>query len=502
MIGRRGQRVRLRDVLADVDVEEWSGDPHVEVSALVHDSRDAGPGACFACIPGTVSDGHDHAPAAVTAGAVALLVERMLELPVSQARVRRVRSVLGPAAARFHDYPSRTLRCLGVTGTNGKTTTTYLLEAIARAAGERPGVIRTVGARIDGVEVPEERTTPEATELQALLARMRDTGVGSVALEVSSHALDQHRVDGIWFRAVCFTNLSHEHLDYHGTMAAYFEAKARLFEPARTAAAAVNIDDLHGVQLLARAREAGLPVLAFSATAHDDADLIAERVESTAGGNRFDLVDRRVEPDRRVPVRSPLVGRFNLANALAAAATALVGGLPIDAVVAGLETAVIVPGRLERVDDGRSFTVLVDYAHTPDALARVLEVGRQLTATGRVIVVFGCGGTRDHAKRPLMGRVAGKGADLTVVTSDNPRSEDPATIAAAIVDGLREEHGEFVLELDRRAAVRIAVSQARPGDVVIVAGRGHEPGQTIGSVTRPFDDRVVAREELEALRCA
>ena len=495
--------MRLREVLADVDVEEWLGDPHVEVSALVHDNHDARPGACFACIPGSVSDGHDYAPAAVTAGAVALLVERTLELPVSQARVRRVRKVLGPAAARFHDSPSRALRCLGVTGTNGKTTTTYLLEAIARAAGEEVGVIGTVGARIEGVEVPEERTTPEATELQALLAGMRDAGVATVAMEVSSHALDQHRVDGTWFRAVCFTNLSHEHLDYHGTLADYFEAKARLFDPTRTAAAAVNVNDPYGVQLAARTRQADLTVLTYSAEAHDEADLVAELVESAPDGNRFELVDRRADPVQRAPVRSPLVGRFNVANALAAAATALAGGLSFDAVVSGLENPeVIVPGRLERVDDGRSFTVMVDYAHTPDALAGVLDVAHQLTADGRVILVFGCGGNRDHAKRPLMGQVAAERADLTVVTSDNPRSEDPAAIAAAIVDGLRARQGEFVLELDRREAIRFALSKAQPGDDVVVAGRGHEPGQTIGAVTRPFDDRAVAREELDALRCA
>ncbi len=507
MIGRRGRRVRLREILADVDVEEWSGDPRVEVAAIVHDSHDVVPGACFACIPGAVTDGHDHAPAAVGAGAVALLVERMLELPVSQARVAGVRAALGPAAARLHDSPSRALRCLGVTGTNGKTTTTYLLEAIARAAGEQVGLIGTVGARIGGVAVPEERTTPEATELQALLARMRDAGVATVAIEVSSHALDQRRVDGTWFRAVGFTNLSHEHLDYHGTLAAYFEAKAGLFDPERTAAAAVNADDPHGVELVARARALGLPVVTFSAGAPLDADIgvdvVAERVDCGPDGNRFVLVDHRDDPVRRAEVRSPLVGRFNVANALAAAATALAGGLPFDAVVAGLEARdVVVPGRLERVDCGQPFSVLVDYAHTPDALARVLDVARELTTEGRVLLVFGCGGDRDREKRPVMGRAAGRNADFAVLTSDNPRSEDAADIAAAVAAGLREEQAEFLLELDRRAAIRYALSGARAGDTVVIAGKGHETGQTVGAVTRPFDDRVVAREELEALGCA
>ncbi|MGQ0805997.1 MAG: UDP-N-acetylmuramoyl-L-alanyl-D-glutamate--2,6-diaminopimelate ligase [Actinomycetota bacterium] len=493
----------VRELLMDVDVLEWSGDARVEINAIVHDSHQVSPGACFACIPGAVTDGHQHAPAAVAAGAVALLVERPLALDVSQARVAAVRPALGPAAARFYGFPSRALRCLGVTGTNGKTTTTYLLEAIARAAGDRAGVIGTVGARIAGEEVPEERTTPEATELQALLARMRDAGVATVAMEVSSHALDQHRVDGTRFAAVGFTNLSHEHLDYHGTVGAYFEAKAALFDPARAGAAALNVDDPHGRELAQRARAAGMPTLTFSSSG-DEADLVAEDLDLGSTGNRFVLVDRRAgDPGERVPVSSGLVGRFNVDNALAAAAVALAGGLDLDDVVAGLAAPdIVVPGRLERVDGGQPFTVLVDYAHTPDALGRVLNVARTVTDDGRVLVVFGCGGDRDREKRPLMGRAAGRSADLTVLTSDNPRSEDPESIAAAVATGLRDEGARFVLELDRRAAIRYALSEARAGDVVVIAGKGHEAGQTALGVTNPFDDRVVAREELEALGCA
>jgi UDP-N-acetylmuramoyl-L-alanyl-D-glutamate--2,6-diaminopimelate ligase len=504
MNGRRERHVRLRELLVDVDVAEWSGDPEADVTAVVHDSRDAVADACFACIPGTVTDGHDHAEAAVGRGATSLLVERILPPTVSQARVARVRAALGPVAARFHDLPSRALRCLGVTGTNGKTTTTYLVEAIARAAGERVGVVGTVGARIAGEEVPEERTTPEATELQALLARMRSAGVGTVAMEVSSHAIDQQRVDGTWFAAVGFTNLSHEHLDYHGTVTAYFEAKARLFARDRAAAAAVNIGDAHGPEVVRRARAEGLETLTFSSPSESDpADLIVEHVELAPDGNRFVLVDRRAGgTGRKVPVRSPLIGRFNVDNALAAAALALAGGLPFDAVVAGLGADVQVPGRLERVEGGQPFTVLVDYAHTPDALDRVLDVARSLAGDGRVLVVFGCGGDRDREKRPLMGHVAGRSADFTVLTSDNPRSEDPSTIAASVAAALRDEGARFLVEPDRRAAIRFAVSDARAGDAVVIAGKGHETGQTTDGVTSPFDDRVVAREELEALRCA
>jgi UDP-N-acetylmuramoyl-L-alanyl-D-glutamate--2,6-diaminopimelate ligase len=470
---------------------------------MTHDSRRARRGSCFACIPGAVTDGHRYAPAAAHAGAVALLVERELDVPVAQARVESVRAALGPASANFYGRPSRSLHCLAVTGTNGKTTVTYLLEAIARAAGHRVGVIGTVGARIDGEPLPLERTTPEADDLQGLLARMRDAGMRTVALEASSHALDQRRLDGTWFSAACFTNLSQEHLDYHGSMPAYFEAKARLFDPTRTAAAAVNVDDRYGVQLARRTRDAALPLLTFARSDErrsTPVDIVAEDVVLEASGTRFTLVDRRT--GKRAPIASTLVGRFNISNALAAAATALVSGVPFAAVAEGLSTSLVVPGRFERVDAGQPFTVLVDYAHTPDALVRVLEAARQLAEHNRVITVFGSGGDRDREKRPAMGRASASGADVAVLTSDNPRSEDPAAIAREVLDGLRDGPAAVVLELDRRAAIRHALAEARAGDVVVIAGKGHETTQTLAARTVPFDDRVVAREELEALGCA
>jgi UDP-N-acetylmuramoyl-L-alanyl-D-glutamate--2,6-diaminopimelate ligase len=501
--------VRLHELLGGVGVLGWVGDRSVDVNTITHDSRRAAAGSCFACIPGALTDGHLHAGTAVDAGAVALLVERELDLPVAQARVESVRAALGPAAATLYGHPSRRLQCLAVTGTNGKTTVTYLLEAIARAAGRRVGVIGTVGARVDGVPLPLERTTPEADDLQALLARMRDEDVRTVAIEVSSHALDQRRVDGTWFAAACFTNLSQDHLDYHGSMASYFEAKARLFDPARTAAAAVNLDDRHGIEIVRRANDAGLPVLTFAlsdeqrrASADVPAEVVAENVELNGSGTRFVLVDRR--SGERAAVVSPLLGRFNVSNSLAAAATALVSGLPPDAVVTGLQAPLVVPGRLERVlaGSGPPFTVLVDYAHTPDALDRVLDAARPLAHGGRVVTVFGCGGDRDREKRPAMGRAAANGADVVVLTSDNPRSEEPEQIARAVLDGLRDGPATVVVELDRRAAIRDALREARPGDVVVIAGKGHETGQTIGERTIPFDDRVVVREELEARGCA
>jgi UDP-N-acetylmuramoyl-L-alanyl-D-glutamate--2,6-diaminopimelate ligase len=387
------------------------------------------------------------------------------------------------------------MRCLGVTGTNGKTTTTYLLEAVARAAGERVGLVGTTGARVDGKAVPLERTTPEATELQELLARMRANGVATVAMEVSSHALEQHRVDGTWFAAVGFTNLTHEHLDYHGTIAAYFEAKTSLFRRDRAAGAAIGIDDPYGRELLSRVRGDGLPVITYGVDA-SDADLVADAITLGRDGTRFALHDRRSGATAAVDLS--LLGQFNVSNALAAAAIALVAGFDLEAAADGLSTSIVVPGRFEPVDLGQPFAVLVDYAHTPDALATALAAARTLAGSHRVIVVFGCGGERDRQKRPLMGRAAASGADVVVLTTDNPRGEDPAAIADEVLAGLRDGAAQTVVELDRRAAIRMAVAQAAPGDVVVIAGKGHEVEQITGEVHRPFDDRTVARDELGA----
>ncbi|MGH9024602.1 MAG: UDP-N-acetylmuramoyl-L-alanyl-D-glutamate--2,6-diaminopimelate ligase [Acidimicrobiia bacterium] len=485
--------MQLHDLLSGLEVLEVVGDPHVEVTEVTHDSRLVAPGACFACIRGETSDGHDHAPAAVESGASALLVERRLPVAVTQARVADVRTVLGPVAARCHGEPSRALSCLGITGTNGKTTATHLLEAIGQAAGFRTGLIGTLGARIAGEELPGVLTTPEASDLQALLARMRDAGVGLVAMEVSSHALVQRRVDGTRFRVACFTNLSPEHLDFHGSLEAYFEAKASLFDPTRAAAAAVNIDDPRGPVLARRATARGLEVKTFGM--EGPAAAVSAEVVEAGPATRFVL---RADGWRTV-IQSPLIGRFNVSNSLAAAATALAAGIPFTAVADGLQAPIRIPGRLERVDAGQPFFVLVDYAHSPDALRRVLGVARGLAGDGRVLVVFGAGGDRDREKRPQMGRAVGEAADVAVLTSDNPRSEDPAAIAAAVKPGLEAAGVKFTIELDRRAAIRQTFNEAAPGDVVVIAGKGHETGQTAKGVTRPFDDRAVAREELAGL---
>jgi UDP-N-acetylmuramoyl-L-alanyl-D-glutamate--2,6-diaminopimelate ligase len=486
--------LRLHDLLAGFDAIEVRGESDVDISSIEHDHRVVEPGALFCCIRGEHADGHDFAADAVAAGARACLVERWLPVDATQLRVASVRVAIGPLCAEFFGHPSRAMRVLGVTGTNGKTTITYLLEAIARAAGDRVGVIGTVGAHVNGEALPLRHTTPEATELQALFASMRDAGTQTVAIEVSSHALDQHRVDGTELVVACFTNLTHDHLDYHGTLDAYFEAKARLFTPTFTTRTAINVDDPHGEELAGRARAAGLDVITY-ALDRDDADVTAADVELGPSRTTLTLVHGSV----RNAVQSTLVGRFNAANLVGAAATALLAGFDADTIARGLSAPVVVPGRMERVEAGQPFAVLVDYAHTPDALERVLGAARALgDSSARVLVVFGCGGDRDRGKRPAMGEVATRLGDLVIVTSDNPRSENPAQIAADVVAGVDAARAQPEVELDRRRAIRRALGAAAAGDVVVVAGKGHETGQTAGGVTVPFDDRDVVREELEA----
>ena len=442
--------MQLASLLGGVDVLERRGDLTVDVQAVTHDSRQVTPGALFCCLPGATADGHDFAAAALDSGATALLCERLLPVDATQVRVASTRESMAPVAAAFHGHPSERLHLAGVTGTNGKTTVTWLLRAVFEAHGWTADVLGTLSGA---------RTTPESTELQARLAALRDDGVEAVAMEVSSHALVQHRVDATRFAVVGFTNLSQDHLDYHGDMDSYFAAKALLFTPAFAAVGVATAADHWGRRLLDEA-----PVEMRPYTAADVKD-----------------------------VQLRLDGAFNRENAACAAAMADVLGIPADAVTAGLEAVDSVPGRFERVDAGQPFTVVVDYAHTPEALARVLDAARE-TGEGRVLVVFGCGGDRDRGKRPAMGRVAAEFADVAILTDDNPRSEDPEAIRAAVRGDL-----SMVEEPDRRAAIRLALRQARPGDVVVIAGKGHETGQTYGTTTLPFDDREVARAELEAL---
>ena len=445
------------------------GDGATSVGAAVHDSRAVVPGCLYCCIPGAAHDGHDFAPGAVADGAAALLVERHLPLEVPQLVAPSVRAAIGPVASVLAGEPSASLEVVGVTGTNGKTTTVHLLAAVLAAAGRSCGMIGTLtGAR----------TTPEAPELQAQLAAMVHDGRDAVAMEVSSHALDQRRVDGTRFRVGVFTNLSQDHLDHHATMEAYFAAKARLFTPDLCDVAVVNRDDPRG-RLLAEV--AAVPTRTYGLD--DAADLMLG-----ADGSSFTW--------RGVPMRLALPGRFNVANALAAATAAAELGIEPEAVAAGLAQAGVVAGRFERVDVGQPFLAVVDYAHTPDGLAELLDAARELTP-GRVIVVFGAGGDRDPAKRPLMGEAASSRADRVVLTTDNPRSEDPAAIIEAVRRGIDDET-DLLVEPDRAAAIAAAVAAAGPDDAVVVAGKGHETTQVVGDVTSPFDDREVLGAALRA----
>jgi UDP-N-acetylmuramoyl-L-alanyl-D-glutamate--2,6-diaminopimelate ligase len=494
--------MRLSDVIAGTGARgALSDDP--EILRVTGDSREVIPGALFCALPGSRADGHAFVGEAVQRGAVAVIAER----PVACAPARLLlapsaRRAMALCAANFHGRPGDAMQLLGVTGTNGKTTVSYLVEACARAAGWPTGVIGTVSHRYSGVERAAAHTTPESTALQALLGEMRQAGTRLVVLEVSSHALAQERVSGLRFAAAGFTNLTRDHLDYHGDLEGYFAAKRRLFVEhlAPDGVAVVNARDPWGARL---ADQLGPGRTAWRYGTRAEDQLRAEAAQLSMGG----IAATVRTPRGPLTLRSPLVGAHNLENLLCAAGLALAAGLPPAAVEAGLSTCQGAPGRLERID-GRGLAVFVDYAHTDDALARALEALRSL-GPGRLLLVFGCGGDRDRGKRPLMGAVAGRGADLAIVTSDNPRSEDPLRIIGEIVPGLagagliRRTAAEavagepgYAIEPDRRAAIELALACARPGDAVLIAGKGHEAWQLVGAERRHFDDREEARRAL------
>ena len=477
----------LQELLERVPRAEIVGDARIPIAGITYRSEDVRPGWLFVCVPGTRVYGHRFAEDAGASGAAALVAERPLSLShgPTQVLVPSVREAMGPVAAAFYGRPAERLVVVGVTGTNGKTTATYLLEQVFREAGMEPGVIGTTGIRVGGRPIGYDRTTPEAPDLHRLLADMRDAGVVAVAMEVSSHGLDQHRVGGMRFGCAVFTNLSQDHLDYHGTLEAYFRAKAMLFTPEMAARAAINHDSPEGRSLL----RADVPSVTYGVGV--GADLRAVDIVLRADGLSF-----RVDG---LEVRSRLRGAFNVHNCLAALAAARQVGIDDAATIRGIGALTGVPGRMEPVEAGQPFQVLVDYAHTPDSLENVLRAARPLAGEHRVIAVFGCGGDRDRGKRPLMGRAATRLADLTVITSDNPRSEQPEEIIAEIEPGARRGGGPYRVQPDRREAIRAAIAEAGPGDVLVIAGKGHETGQEFADRTVPFDDRVVAREELLAL---
>jgi UDP-N-acetylmuramoyl-L-alanyl-D-glutamate--2,6-diaminopimelate ligase len=497
---------RLLVDLADrlgVSLVAGAGQLDVAVTGVTHDSAAVSRGDLYAALPGTHTHGARFADRAVAAGAVGVLTDQAGRSIVDAAGrlgtpvlvVGDPRARLGEVASWIYGEPSKQLRVLGVTGTNGKTTTSYLLDAGLRAAGEHTGLVGTIETRIGEWVAPSAHTTPEAPDLQALLAVMVERGVSSVSMEVSSHALALHRVDGTAFEVVAFSNLSQDHLDFHTDLDDYFNAKARLFTPQFARAGVVNVDDEHGRRLLG---VAGIPLTTVSATTPEAQWWVSDLSHRADNGTHFVVHG----PDVVTSVSIRLPGSFNVANALLAFVTLVVAGIDPQAAARGIADVLVVPGRMEAVSVSQPFTALVDYAHTPDAVVTLLTTLRPTTA-GRLIVVLGCGGDRDRAKRPLMGAAAARLADVAVLTSDNPRSEGPDQILAAMLDGAMavapEQRAQVIVELDRKAAIQIAVSQARAGDVVVVAGKGHEQGQEVGGVVYPFDDRTVLRAELAAL---
>lgn len=471
------------------------GNGDVEVTGLTLSTDRVVPGDLFAALPGLRAHGAAYAPAAVAAGAVAVMTDPqgVVVVPddVPAVVVEGPRRLLGGLAARLYGRPAESMRMLGVTGTQGKTTVTQLAEGALRRTGTVAAVIGTVGTRVAGVDLATKLTTPEAPDLQGLFARMREVGVEACAMEVSSHALVLGRVDGVVFDVATFLNLGRDHLDFHSDVEEYYAAKASLFTPDRARQALLNVDDEHGRRLTG---EVEIPFSTFSATGAQ-ADWRAVDVECGPDGSTFRLLGPE---GLDVASSVPLPGDFNVANALAAIATCALAGFDPAVVARGIAEGSGVPGRLERVDAGQEFTVVVDYAHKPDAVEATLRTLRPLTS-GRLVVVLGAGGDRDRGKREVMGEIAARLADVVFVTDDNPRSEDPATIRAALLEGASGGPAEVREVGDRRAAIAEALSLAGPGDIVLVAGKGHESGQEVAGVVTPFDDRQVVREELAAL---
>lgn len=459
----------------------------VDIVDIAYDSRDVRPGSLFVCIKGRNDDGHRFAPDAAARGASALICERDVPGSIPRIRVPDARDAMNVLAAPFFENPSRHFPVVGITGTNGKTTTAFMIESAVKASGGPAGLIGTVEVHVAGDVFAGIRTTPESVDLQRLFRRMLDAGVRACAMEATSEGIEAGRIEGTRFDTTIFTNLTQDHLDAHGTMESYFAAKQRIFEPHHTSRTLINVDDPWGQRL---AEETSCEVTTYGF--RPECDLRATDIELSPAGSKFravGLVDAELE--------TPIPGKFNVYNALAAAGACSLLGIDSNSIVEGIGSLRGVPGRFEPVEAGQPFSVIVDYAHTPDSLANVLETARGF-AEGRVVCVFGCGGDRDLGKRPFMGEVAAKLADLVVVTSDNPRSEDPEAIIRAIVSGveLHPPRLGYEVESDRSRAIRIALERGTAGDVVVIAGKGHESGQEFADRKIPFDDRVVAAEIL------
>lgn len=484
------------DILADVYCEPVEGaDPAIKVSSIEFSSRDAHPGSLFVCVPGTAADGHDYAQDAANRQAAALVVERPLDVDLPQFLVYDARKALALGSARFYGNPSQKLKLVGVTGTNGKTTTTFLVEHMARVAGAQTGLMGTVECHVGDEVRPSLHTTPESRDLQMLLADMAAADVDVAALEVSSHAIDLGRILGTRFAVAAFTNLTQDHLDYHKSMEAYFAAKAALFTDAEVGACVVCTDGDYGQRLAELCRAVGRTPITVGSAFDADVRLIDAQFAAHSTTLSVDICGEARQ------ITLPLVGRFNVENALVTAGIGLGLGYSADIICKALETAPQVPGRLQRVvgkvNTDPGFGVLVDYAHTPDSVAKAISACKAVTS-GRVICVFGCGGDRDNTKRPKMGAAA-LSADIAVVTSDNPRTEDPAAIIDMILPGMQDGMDKTHVIADRREAIEYALGLARPGDCVLIAGKGHEDYQIIGTTKHHFDDREVAQEGLDKL---
>ncbi len=469
---------------------EIHGDGGVEITALCTDSRKAAPGALFFCTPGLRMDAHDFAPQAVELGAVALVVERLLPLEVPQVLVEDVRTALSYMAAEYYGRPAESLHLIGLTGTKGKTTTSFLIKSILDHAGFRSGLIGTVCSIIDEEVIPSRLTTPDPLEVQALLRRMVDAGVTHVVMEVSAHALAMHRLAGLHFEVVAFSNFSQDHLDYFGTMENYFDAKMRLFEPDMSENIVYNADDDH-----VSAAIAALGRPALRAGIRENSDIYANDIEVGERGCNFLMT---LHKRFRVAIQLKLAGIFNVYNSLLAAGACICLGIGSAAIREGLEDVRAVPGRIELLETETPYRVILDYAHSPDSLENILKAVRE-TTKGRMIALFGCGGDRDRGKRPIMGEIAGELADFCVLTSANPRNEDPMEILAAIEEGIKPTGGEYVVIENRREAIRRALEMAEAGDVVVLAGKGHETYQEIAGVKHPFDEKIVVAELLEEM---
>lgn len=490
---------RLIEIL---EAKEIRGRADVLVSGISYDSRRVKPGDVFVAVGGFVTDGHEFVGDAVSNGAAAVVLEKEVPVPegVTAVVVPDTRGALGLLAASFYGHPSKRLRMIGVTGTNGKTTTTYMVRQILNEAGYRVGLIGTVQNFIDDVAYPVTRTTPESLDLQELLSRMEKAGVTHVVMEVSSHGLELKRTNGCEFDVGAFTNLSRDHLDFHDDVESYLEAKCKLFTGLSSTyymrpkegpkGAVVNVDDPSSERVRSCS---GVPILGYGTG--EGADLRATDIRVLASGTTYTAA---LPSGKRIQISMPLAGRFNVYNSLAALGVALIEGIPEEAIVRAFHRLDRIPGRFERVEAGQSFSVVVDYAHTPDGLEKVLLTAREV-AGDRVIVVFGCGGDRDKGKRPVMGRIAGELADFVVLTSDNPRGEEPESIISEIERGLRQAKAgtaPYHVEPDRRAAIEYAVGMARDGDLVLIAGKGHESYQVFRDEKVPFDDREVATEAI------